>query len=131
MKIIILVALVFVLLNCGKNSITLEIDTSGGVIDLSNQLPGAWTKVCVLPPYSTNKTAKELLGFEYDIEFTSAIYSSDTISLLLTATDKSVLQGFEVKRSNADFSNLGAKCYSRDNAIFKVEKDGWPKVSHT
>ena len=44
-----------------RSSETLVLDADSGIIDLAEQLPGEWQRVCILPPYSTNRTARELL----------------------------------------------------------------------
>ena len=126
-KLLVLIALCLVA--CEKNSETLALNTSEKFIDLAVHIPGNWSKVCVLPPYTTNAMAKELLGFGYNVELNTNISTSDSITLLLTISGNTVLQAFEVNRRNADFSSLGAKCYPRSNAKFRLPDSGWPKVS--
>ena len=118
------------LCGCPQGSKTIALDLSSGVIDLAQQLPGAWTKVCLLPPYTNNQSAQQLLGFAYDVESNSTIASADDISLLLTMSETEVLNSYAIDRSKADFSSLGANCYTREEATFTLPKESAPAVSH-
>ena len=113
-----------------RSSETLVLDTDSGIIDLAEQLPGEWQRVCILPPYSTNRTAKELLGLDYNVELRTNIASSDSITLLLTVDTVAVVGAFEIGRRNIDFSSLGAVCYGRSEARFSLPEQGWPHASH-
>ena len=123
--------LVLSLSGCGTHSSKpLVLDTDSGIVDLAEQLPGEWQKVCILPPYSTNRAAKELLGFEYNVEWHSSITVSDSITLLLTVDHGAVAKGFEIGRRNLDFSSLGSVCYGRSEARFSLPEHGWPHAKH-
>ena len=113
-----------------RSSETLVLDTDSGIIDLAEQLPGEWQRVCILPPYSTNRTARELLGFDYDVESRSAIPASDGITLLLAVDNGTVVGAFEIGRRNIDFASLGAVCYGRSEARFSLPEQGWPHARH-
>jgi hypothetical protein len=113
-----------------RSSETLVLDTDSGIVDLAEQLPGEWQRVCILPPYSTNRTARELLGFDYNVESRSAIPASDGITLLLAVDSGAVAGAFEIGRQNIDFASLGAVCYGRSEARFSLPEQGWPHARH-
>jgi hypothetical protein len=128
---------IFALAACTTDGLTvpvLQLDTSTGQIDLAQQLPGNWEAVCVITPYATTEFASEVVGFEYKVESFSNISDDDSISLLVTTAGNEVVGQYEVKRKNADFANLGADCYLRDDARFShgASDDGdWNVLKHT
>jgi hypothetical protein len=131
MPTLLLVILLLLLTGCAdRSSESLRLETRDGIVDLAEQLPGEWKRVCLLPPYSTNRMASDLLGFEYNIESRSRIVSSDSITLLLTVDGRSVVDGFEIGRRNIDFSSLGTVCYGRGEATFTLPDQGWPHARH-
>lgn len=109
----------------------IELDHSGGKIDLGTQLQGDWERVCMLMPYATSAQAEKLLGFPYSPEVHSAIVVMDDRALLVTIKGDSAVGSYEVKRNNADFTRLGARCYKRSEAVFRYElkAGGWNEVS--
>lgn len=117
-----------------KNDISTAIadqlaQTKGTSLNLSEAVPTHWERVCILGPYSDNKTAKAALGFEWNVEASSSIQSNDGISLLLFVLGDRVISSVEHPRRDGDFSNLSRNCFSRQDALFfydpKPEK-GWP-----
>jgi hypothetical protein len=131
----ILLLLLFGIISCTKfeTAPTRSFDISIGVIDLANELKGNWEKVCFIAPYTDNQGAKEVLGFDFDVERKSGISVLDGITLVMTVNGNQVIEYFETPRNNVDFSTLNAGCYSKFNAQFKIVKDnnGWPNVQHT
>jgi hypothetical protein len=111
----------------------LTFDTSSNIVDLSKEVNGKWDRVCILTPYSTNQYAEKVLGFKFDVETKTDIFSSDGISLLIFANDNNAIQYYEVPRNNVDFSSLDTSCYKHDSAKFKLNKkaNGWVSVQHT
>ena len=107
-------------------ALKLALEPSGGRIDLSESLPGEWGRVCVIPPYSTNEHASEILGIPLNIESKSSIYMLDSIALLVAMWGESVSGLFEVPRGGVDFTHLGGKCYRRGDARFAVPERGHP-----
>ena len=103
-------------------------DISSGEINLSRELNGEWERVCIITPYSSNETAKAILGFDFDVINKSHIYVQDGITLLITVKNNAVIEYFETPRNNVDFSSLKAGCYLREKSLFQVEKNenGWP-----
>jgi hypothetical protein len=66
-KICIFATVIILLVGCSRSSVQFEIDTSGSDINLAEQLPGEWSSVCSFPPCSTNRLARESLGFSCDV----------------------------------------------------------------
>jgi hypothetical protein len=104
----------------------LVIKPAGGQVNLTEVLPGVWGRVCVISPYSTNKHAREIIGFPVNIESKSSINMSDSIALLVTMQGQGVSALFEVPRGSVDFANLGGKCYRRGDSRFTVPDEGHP-----
>lgn len=98
-------------------------------VNLASAVPGNWEKVCVLGPYANNQAAQKTLGFAWNVESKSEIYSSDSITLLLFVHEKQVVSQIEQPRSKGDFSNLSEQCFAKEKAQFvQVDKPskGWP-----
>ena len=87
-------------------------------INLATAAPGAWDKVCVLGPYSSNNTAKQTLGFAWNAEALSSIQTNEGISLLLFVQGQHVVTSVEHPRQQGDFSALTTQCFARDKAQF-------------
>jgi hypothetical protein len=104
-------------------------ESKGSSVSLTTAVPGDWEKVCVLGPYSSNDTAKQTLGFEWNAEAKTSIQTNEGISLLLFVQDKQVVSYVEHPRNHGDFSNLTTQCFPREKAQFihdpKPTK-GWP-----
>jgi len=129
-----LLATVLIVASCGvRDAQVIDLKHSGGKIDLAAQLRGDWERVCILMPYATSEQAKELLGVSYSPEVHSAIAVKDDRTLLVTIKSNEVLGSFEVMREVADFTQIGAGCYERSEAVFNyLSKDGgWHEVSDT
>lgn len=122
-------ALLAVLVGCsGERAISQAISAQfargpGARVDLSALAGGDWQRVCVLGPYSDSRRARELLGFDWDVEWRSAIVSSDSINLLLFADSAQVWHWVEHPRGEGDFSAYSGQCFSRANAVFKRDPD--------
>lgn len=98
-------------------------------VDLAVAVPGTWKRVCILGPYSSNATAKQMLGFDWDSESRSSIKDNEGISLLLFVQDHKVIDYVEHSRSAGDFTNLTGRCFSSSSAKFVQvahPQDGWP-----
>lgn len=106
-----------------KDEHTLTIDKNAGEIDLSEIVHSDWDEVCLFSPYSNNKIAEDLLGFPWDLEKNSDIYSSDGITLFVFAKNNSVVSYYEVARW-ADFDDLSGNCFARNNSKFNVKPGG-------
>ena len=131
---LILISILFLLVSCSFEKVQSKtFDVKDGQLNLTELLDGDWNKVCILTPYSTNDFAAKILGFEYNVASQSNIAMLDSISLLVTIKNGAVLGEYEIKRTNVDFSSLGAGCYPRKSSKFKVIKDekGWHELKHT
>jgi hypothetical protein len=98
-----------------------------GSIDLAVVGPPSWDRVCVLTPYSNNESTKQLLGFPWDAESKTSIYSSDGINVLVFAKEKAVLAFAEYPRGMGDLSKIPPKCMPRTSArvVREAGPDGW------
>ena len=116
-----------------RDAEVIEVTARGGKIDLGKQLPGHWERVCILLPYVTSGQAKKTLGFSYVPELHSGIYALDDRTLLVTIANGKAIGPYEVLRSNADFTQVGASCFLRSQAVFdfRETRNGWNEVSAT
>ena len=115
------------LAGCGRaapEAQLLEIAPADGTADLARLLPGAWDRVCILAPYSTNSRAAEVLGSGIDITGSSDIGWSDSIALLVTMQGDQATGLYEVPLDGLNFARLGGHCYQHDAARFTVDKRG-------
>lgn len=101
-----------------------------GHVDLSQALPGEWTKVCILGPYSTNGRAREVLGADVNIQTRSSVYHSDSYALLVTMQGTRVEALYDVYRTPSDFTRMSGECFKRDDALFFVADEGHPFAKH-
>ena len=90
-------------------------------VDLSESLKEAWDEVCIFSPYSNNQTAEDTLGFEWDLETHTSIYTNDGVSLLVFVRNRSVFKYFEVSRRVLDFTSLGSHCFKNKKSSFIIK----------
>ncbi|NWO07384.1 MAG: hypothetical protein HLX50_17355 [Alteromonadaceae bacterium] len=127
---IVAVALLYGCSEANDNARKLDLSSVNGLVDLQKEVGGNWERVCIFGPYSTNSVAAGVLGFEWDLELKSSVFTSDDISLLVfTASDK-VVSFFEVSRGDADFSELSRQCFRPSDSKFRIHRSqsGWPEV---
>ena len=89
-----------------------------GSVNLAQVVPGPWDEVCVLAPYSDNTAARKTLGFDWNAEARTSIHTNDSIALLVFVKNGDVLDYVEHPRGDGDFSNLGGKCFAREESAF-------------
>jgi len=108
----------------------------GDVIDLSQLGPSSWQRVCVLPPYTTNDRAAQILGFRWDAQGKTGIDANDTFAVLVFVQGTEVVAYTKHPRNQGDLSLLKPPCLTRSSA--KVARSfgqaGWvyltvPQVS--
>jgi hypothetical protein len=128
MKRLTLVLLVMLLLGCsgGSSSISEQIifqfeASKSALIDLSVVGPASWERVCVLPPYTTNQTAEQILGFKWDAESETSIAGDDRINVLVFVQNRQVVAYTEHPSNMGDFSKLQPRCLPRAQATVKRE----------
>lgn len=93
-------------------------------IDLSQVGSPDWSRFCVLTPYSTNETAEDTLGFEWNAEENTTIQSRDDITVLPLVGDREVETYLSYPRGKGDFSSdTGPLCVARDRAKFVREQN--------
>lgn len=111
-----------------SEQITAQLEASKtSPIDLSLVGPTSWDRVCVLPPYTLNQTAEQILGFPWDAQGRTAISGSDGINVLAFIQDGQVLAHAEHPRNKGDFSELQPRCLTRSQAKVsrQTRADGW------
>jgi hypothetical protein len=86
-------------------------------IDLSLVGPPSCERVCVLPPYTLNDQAKEILGFEWNSNHKTSIGGDDGINVLAFVQGTNVVAFTEYRRDKGDFSSMNPKCLAKENAI--------------
>ena len=124
---------IFATCGCGRNEISNELEieiknNNSEKVDLSKVGGSSWDRVCIFGPYSDNISAEKALGFRWDIENKTSIFSSDTVNVLVFAKGKAVIEYTEYPRSLGDFEKLSGQCFSRTDAMFvrnKQRKDNW------
>jgi hypothetical protein len=95
-------------------------------IDLAKVVPGDWEKVCVLGPYTDNAAVRDTIGFDWDAQSKTSMFSSDGASLLLFVRGQDVVEYVEHPRWQGDFSNLTGRCFPKNRSIFvHSQSDKW------
>ena len=109
-----------------RNQIEALTTSTSETIDLSQVGSSSWSRLCVLTPYSTNETAENVLGFEWDAESRTSIQNSDSITVLAFASDDEVETYVAYPRGKGDFAGGESACLARDRAQFvRKQNDGW------
>lgn len=101
-------------------------------IDLAKVGGSFWRRVCVFGPYSDNNKAEQTLGFKWDLEKKTSVFSSDGVSVLAFVEGKDVVAYIEHPRNLGDFAKLSGQCFDRANATLvrdKTSKDNWIGVA--
>ncbi len=96
-------------------------------IEIGTVGPQRWERFCVLPPYTTNETAEQILGFKWDAGAKTSIASSDLINVLVFIHENKVAAYVEHPRGKGDFSEMNPRCVPREKAtlIRRSGSDGW------
>lgn len=87
-------------------------------VDLASAVPGAWDRVCILGPYSSDAAAREALGFDWPAEKLTSIGHQDGVSLLVFVQENRVERHIEHSRAAGDFSSLSGRCFPRGKSKF-------------
>ena len=95
-------------------------------IDLSQVGSDSWSRLCILTPYTTHETARDVLGFEWDVEGKTNIQRSDSITVLVFASDDDVETYAVYPRRDGDFASVSfeSSCLSRERAKFVRKQNG-------
>ena len=96
-------------------------------LDLGVVGPPSLERMCVLGPYSDNRRANQILGFDWDAEGHTVISSSDAINVLVFIRGNEVLAYDDVLRSRADFADLDPPCVTRSTSVLvrNPGSSGW------
>lgn len=109
-------------------NIVAQVDADG-VVDLSTAVPGPWTRVCIVGPYSDPATEGRRLAFRWPADAESTITGSDAVSLLVFTEGERVTTWVEHPRHSGDFSNVSGRCFPRGRTRFEHDarpENGWP-----
>ncbi len=87
------------------------------VIDLPKSIPFAWTRVCILGPYSDAKATSALLGFAWNSDAHSNVKKDDGVTLLVFTNKNMVVGAVDFSR---ELAPMAGKCYPRADARFQV-----------
>jgi hypothetical protein len=120
-------AMSLVLVSCTRQRISAEItalfdDRHAATVDLSRVGPPGWDRVCILGPYTTDRSAEQILGFPWHTSRRSSIATNDGINLLVFVKGREVLAFAEHRRDKGDFLELATRCLARDRAVL-VRRD--------
>ena len=96
-------------------------------INLAVLGPDSWERVCVLPPYTDNKQAEEILGFKWNSDSKTSIGGSDGINVLVFVRGSEVVSYTEHPRNKGDFARMKPRCLERKHATVVRLKDPDPR----
>lgn len=96
-------------------------------INLASFGPTSWERVCILPPYTDNKQAEEILGFKWNSDFKTSIKGSDGINVLVFVRGSEVVAYTEHPRNKGDFSRMKPRCLAKERATVYRLKDPDPR----
>ncbi|MGD9851396.1 MAG: hypothetical protein AB7T38_09020 [Nitrospirales bacterium] len=123
-----MVCCLFVLIHLGceapssnvSDELTRQFQASGrSFVNLVDVLPSPWEKVCIIGPYSDEKSVNMTVGFDWPELSQSTIETNNEIALLLFLKGRKVVEWFEHPRRDGDFTNLSRQCFSREKANFE------------
>lgn len=127
-------ALAVAVAGCGPSGADLETEvvevlrTKPQVVDLGREIAGSWDRLCLAPPYTTQKRLDQLLGFSWRRGAAGTGIDMLDRATLLVFTDSAKVAGYAmVPRSEGDFSTAAGNCVPREDAVFTFEErpDGW------
>lgn len=87
------------------------------VIDLPKAVPFAWSRVCIVGPYSDAKDTSALLGFDWNSDAHSDVKNDEGVTLLVFANKNMVVGAVDFSR---ELAPREGKCYLRSDARFEV-----------
>ena len=110
-----------------KNIYAQLIQSDWKTIDFSKAVPFHYEKVCILGPYTVNKSAEQALGFYWDVEKETEISGNDGINLIAFIKENKVISYVEHSRGKGDFWKLSRQCLDYNNSILTraSKKDDW------
>lgn len=136
--IVVLGCMAMLLAGCGANSrdqvaisnqLKEAIDSSADIINLDQVGSPAWSRFCVISPYSSNGDVENVLGFSWDADEKTSIQFSDQIVLLMFVDNNDVVSYVEYPRQDGDFAGFSPPCLSRENAkVVRVQEDDWLRL---
>lgn len=103
-----------------SEELTRQFQASGrSFVNLAEVLPSPWETVCIMGPYSDEKSVHTTLGFNWSDLSKSSIESNKEIALLLFLKGHKVVEWVEHPRRDGDFTNLSRQCFPREKANFE------------
>jgi hypothetical protein len=93
---------------------------TGDTLDLAQVTSFAWTRVCVIPPYTPVESMDAVVGFRWR---GAPIDLHEVYHLLLFIDGDRAVAHVRYPRRPADFQTNGVKCYDRPHARFRIAAD--------
>ncbi len=87
------------------------------VFDLPKSVPFAWSRVCIVGPYSDTRATSALIGFAWNSDAHSDVRTDDGITLLVFTNKDMVVGAVDYSR---ELAPRAGKCYPRSEARFPV-----------
>ena len=81
-----------------------------------------WDKACIFPPYTPIDSINAALGFNWKLSDKTNIQHDDVSCLIVFAEGRTVVKYLLYPRNKVDFSALVERCYSQEQAVYKVEE---------
>ncbi len=116
------IVLSMLLLACQPNAKKLLINKDSKELNFTTIETGEWETLCLFNPYTTDSRAEELLNIDWPTSKFSSINLNDGIVLAVFLHKEEVITFYELNRTPFDFTSVGDRCYSRNNALFKLER---------
>jgi hypothetical protein len=115
------ISLLLVLLTgCSQSLSPLTLVVENGYVDLAQQVPGDWDRVCILTPYTTDKQAVKLTGLDHSQIAGTGIMSSDEFHVLVFLNAQSLYELYQVNRKNVEFNLTAPWCFSKEQSYLVV-----------
>ena len=120
MKFFLVVFFMILLTGCSADVEDLELRSSSGQVNLAQQVPGDWKRICIFTPYTTGGTAEELSGIPgYIVNATDIAYSDSFVILAALYEDESYSL-YRVSMASVVFVIHAPECFGRDQAILRT-----------
>lgn len=120
MKCFLVVLFIALLTACSADVEELELRSSSGQVNLAQQVPGDWERICIFTPYTTGDRAEELSGIPgYIVNATDIAHSDSFVILAALYADESYSL-YRVSMANVVFVNHSPECFGRDQAVLKT-----------
>jgi len=111
---------VLALLSCSSAVNDLSLRSHNGEVDLTQQIPGDWQKVCLFTPYTTGLMGQELSGIDSEAIEKMGIHNSDSFTVLALINADDSYTFYRVSRRDTAFAYTQSQCFNRSASRLKV-----------